>query len=73
VLFQHGKTDDAVAVLSKLSTDALNNPSDALYAGIIRATAGDQQDAKRLLDIASRGNLLPEEQKLLSQNRSKVE
>ena len=73
VLFQHGRIDDAIAVLSKLSTDALNNPSDALYAGIIRATAGDRQDAKRLLDIASGGNLLPEEQKLLSQNRSKVE
>jgi hypothetical protein len=73
VLFQHGRIDDAIAVLSKLSTDALNNPSDALYAGIIRATAGDRQDAKRLLDIASGGNLLPEEQKLLSQNRSNVE
>jgi hypothetical protein len=73
VLFQRGKTDDAVAVLSKMTADALNKPSDALYAGIIRATTGDREDAKRLLDIASGGDLLPEEQRLLSQNRSKVQ
>ncbi len=73
MLFRLGKTDDAIAVLSKMNKDALNNPADALYAGVIRATAGDRQDAKQLLDIASRGNLLPEEQTLLSQNRSKVE
>jgi hypothetical protein len=73
VLFQRGKTDDAVAVLSKMNADALNKPSDALYAGIIRATTGDREDAKRLFDIASGGDLLPEEQRLLSQNRSKVQ
>ena len=73
VLFRLGKVDDAIAVLSKMGKDALNNPSDALYAGIIQAAAGDRQNAKQLLDIASRGNLLPEEQTLLSQNRSKVE
>lgn len=73
VLFQRGKTDDAVAVLSKMRADALSKPSDALYAGIIRATTGDREDAKRLLDIASGGDLLPEEQRLLSQNRPKVE
>jgi hypothetical protein len=73
MLFQNGKMDDAIGVLSKLSADALNNPSDALYAGVIRATAGDRQDARRLLEIASSGDLLPEEQKLLSQSRSKIE
>jgi tetratricopeptide (TPR) repeat protein len=73
VLFQRGKIDDAAAVLSKMNADALNKPSDALYAGIIRATTGDREDAKRLFDIASGGDLLPEEQRLLSQNRSKVQ
>jgi hypothetical protein len=73
MLFRLGKTDDAISVLSKMSKGALNNPSDALYAGVIQAAAGDRQNAKQLLDTASHGNLLPEEQTLLSQNRSKVE
>jgi hypothetical protein len=73
VLFQQGKLDDAIAVLARIDSGALNKPSDALYAGVIRASAGNKQDAKRLLEIASGGDLLPEERELLSKSRSKVE
>jgi hypothetical protein len=43
------------------------NPSDALYAGIIKGAAGEKDEAIRLLSIADKGkgDLLPEEKALL--------
>jgi hypothetical protein len=65
VLFQQGKLDDAQAVLMQMRPADFENPSDALYAGIIKAAAGEKDEAKRLLDIAAKGDLLPEEKALL--------
>ncbi len=72
-LFRDGDLDNAVRVLNTLDPRALQNASDALYAGIIRAAAGDRSDAQRLLATAERGNLLPEERNLLVQSRSTLQ
>ncbi|MBW0001635.1 MAG: hypothetical protein JO015_21270 [Verrucomicrobia bacterium] len=68
-LFQKGDLDDAARVLAQINPDVLNNPDDALYAGIIKAALGQQEDARKLLEAASRGALLPEEKDLLMKSR----
>jgi hypothetical protein len=72
-LFQKGDLDDATRVLAQINTDVLNNPGDALYAGIIKAALGQRDDARKLLEVASRGELLPEEKELLTKSRSSLE
>ena len=67
ILYQQGKVDDAQAVLMQMKPADFENPSDALYAGIIKTAAGEKDEAKRLLSIADKGkgDLLPEERALL--------
>ncbi|MBV9490380.1 MAG: hypothetical protein JO069_11760 [Verrucomicrobia bacterium] len=73
-LFQAGDLEGATRVLNQIDRGFLiNNPDDALYAGIIRAATGDRAEAKRLLEIASRADLLPEEKTLLARGRLSVE
>ncbi|MBV8900304.1 MAG: hypothetical protein JOY92_09365 [Verrucomicrobia bacterium] len=71
-LFEKGNLENAAQVLAQLNPDVLNNPDDALYAGIIKAALGQQDDARRLLEVAARGDLLPEEKELLIRSRSSL-
>lgn len=71
-LFEQGNLDDATRVLAQIGPDVLSNPDDALYAGIIKAALGQQDDARKLLEVASRGDLLPEEKELLIRSRSSL-
>jgi tetratricopeptide (TPR) repeat protein len=72
-LFQKGDLDDAARILAQINPDVLSNPGDALYAGIIKAALGQQDDARKLLEVASRGDdLLPEEKELLIRSRSSL-
>lgn len=68
-LFQKGALEDAGRVLAQINPDVLNHPDDALYAGIIKAALGRRDDARKLLELASRGDLLPEEKQLLAKCR----
>ncbi|MBV8970629.1 MAG: hypothetical protein JO331_16445, partial [Verrucomicrobia bacterium] len=67
ILYQQGKVDEAQAVLMQMKQADFENPSDALYAGIIKQAAGEKDEAQRLLSIAEKGkgDLLPEEKGLL--------
>ncbi|HEY0792702.1 MAG TPA: hypothetical protein VGD78_16690 [Chthoniobacterales bacterium] len=73
ILYRQGNVEDAVRVLDGIGPEAFQNPSDALYAGVIRAASGNREDARRLLEKASDANLLPEEKQLLAQGRSLLE
>jgi tetratricopeptide (TPR) repeat protein len=73
ILYRQGNVADAVRVLDGIGPEAFQNPSDALYAGVIRAASGDREDARRLLEKASDADLLPEEKQLLVQSRSLLE
>jgi hypothetical protein len=72
ILYQEGKLDDAQAVLMQMRPADFENPSDALYAGIIKAAAGEKDEAKRLLSIAEKGDLLPEERALLERAQANL-
>lgn len=73
MLFQKGDLDGAARILAQINPEVLTNPDDALYAGIIRAALGRQDDARELFEVASRGDLLPEEKELLIKSRSSLE
>jgi predicted Zn-dependent protease len=68
-LFLQGKFSDALKVMKKLDPQTLQEPTFALYYGIILKANGDVKDAKAYLDRASKAPLLPEERALLDRAR----
>lgn len=67
-LYLQGRGAEGVAVLSALKPAQLEIPGVALYYGALQsATAPDR--ARRYLDLAGRGKLLPEETNLLANAR----
>jgi hypothetical protein len=49
-----------------LRESQLRNPSLATYYGIILAAAGENEKARKYLDLAASGKLLPEERALIT-------
>jgi hypothetical protein len=60
-----GRTAEGLAVLGKLKPEALEDPSVALYYGVLLSAANESQKAKMFLELAQRAPLLPEEKALL--------
>lgn len=67
-LYLQNRTKDGLAMLQKLPTKDLEQPSVALYYGVLLSAAGKTNEAAHFLTIAAtQGRLLPEEKKLLLQ------
>ena len=64
-LHLEGKAEEARKLLSSLDPKVLEQPSQALCYGVVLAATGANEEARKYFDIASRGNLLPEEKALI--------
>jgi len=60
---------DALKVMDKIPAKFLEDPGIALYYGLILKANGGAAKAGKYFDIAAKGRLLPEEQKLLDRAR----
>jgi hypothetical protein len=72
-LHLHGRTDEAVRVMRSLGDERLNQPAYAAYFGVMLASAGMRDDARKYLDISDKGMLLPEEHKLVATARERLQ
>jgi tetratricopeptide (TPR) repeat protein len=67
-LHLQGRTQEGVEAMEKLKKDALEQPSIALYFGVLLSAAGEPDKAAHFLALARSGNtMLPEEKQLLSE------
>ena len=66
------KNDDALKVFEKLTTQQLEDPAIACYYGVVLQATGNGEKAKKYLDLAVKGRLLPEERKLLEETGAKI-
>lgn len=66
-LHLQGRDRDGLAALQKLGTAALEQPSVALYYGVLLTANGRRDEAAPFLEIARKTSLLPEEKLLLAQ------
>jgi Flp pilus assembly protein TadD len=68
-LHLRGSTREGLAVLQKLKPEALEDPSVALYYGVLLSAAGQPAQARKYLDLTPPAKLLPEEKQLLDNAR----
>ncbi len=66
------KDAEALKVIERLKPQELQNPSIAGYYGLILKATGNGAKARVYLDLAAKGQLLPEEKKLFEQARAGV-
>lgn len=64
-LFQQGKAEEAVAVMSAQKPEDLRQPQVALYHAIFLLGAGQKEKADEFLKLSADGPMLPEEKALL--------
>jgi Flp pilus assembly protein TadD len=65
-LYQQGRAEEAVAIMSGMKPDDLRQPQVALYYGIFLTAAGQRDKAQEYLALSAEWPLLPEEKALLS-------
>ncbi len=68
-LYLRGNAKGGLAVLQKLKPEALENPSIALYYGLLLSASGQPAQARKYLDLVQSAKLLPEEKQLLETAR----
>lgn len=61
------RTREGLKILRQLGGGQLAEPSIACCYGILLAADGSKDEARRYLDLAARGNLLPEERALIAE------
>ena len=66
-LHLQGRTKEGIQVLEKLPPKQLETPNIAAYYGVLLAAAGETNQARKYLQIASHAHLLPEEKSLVAQ------
>jgi thioredoxin-like negative regulator of GroEL len=66
------KSADALKVFQRLKPQELEQPSIAVYYGMVLQATGNSNKAKKYLDLASKAPLLPEERKLVDRARAGV-
>ena len=64
-LYQQGKAEEAVALMSRLKPDELRQPQVALYYAIFLIAAGHAEKADDYLKLSATWPMLPEEKALL--------
>jgi thioredoxin-like negative regulator of GroEL len=64
-----GDTAAGLKTLETLTPQELEQPSVAVYYGVLLTASGETNKAKKYLDIAETGNLLPEERQLITTAR----
>jgi thioredoxin-like negative regulator of GroEL len=64
------KNENALQVLQRLATPQLEDPAVAACYGVILQATGHAEQARRYLELASKGRLLPEERKLVWEARA---
>lgn len=69
-LYQQGRVDEALALMTNFTPEQLLTPSVALYHGLFLAAAGKKDDAAPFLKIAESAPLLAEERALLAKAQS---
>ncbi len=70
-LHLQGRTREGLSALEKLPPEALEQPSVALYYGLLLTAAGQTNEAGKYLLLAQHATLLPEEKTLLAQAAKK--
>ena len=65
-LYQRGKPDAALAVMSALKPDDLRDPQVAIYYGMLLTAAGQAAKAEEFLQLGAGWQLLPEEKAMLA-------
>jgi Flp pilus assembly protein TadD len=68
-LHLQGKTREGLQALEALPASQLESPSIAAYYGVLLAAEGQTEKATKYLDLASRGQLLPEEKVMIEAAR----
>lgn len=58
---------EALALFEQLSRREIEDPSIAVYYGVILASAGQNDEAKKYFTLAAKAPVLPEERKLLTE------
>lgn len=72
-LYQQGKLREALELFSAIPVANLEQPSFAAYYGIVLAAGGQQELARRYLNLVGKTNaLLPSEQRLVEQARASL-
>jgi predicted Zn-dependent protease len=70
-LHLQGRSEEALKAFANLPPQALDQPAIALYYGVILGT-NSVAEARKRLELASNGNLLPEEKELLADLRRQL-
>ncbi len=68
-LHLQGKTEDGLKIIRRLENKQLERPEVAAYYGVMLAETGATEEARKYLNLADLGNLLPEETALVAQTR----
>jgi predicted Zn-dependent protease len=71
-LHLQGRTAEGLKVLEALKSDRLEVPGVALYYGAMQAAMNAPAKAKKYLDLAATGQLLPEEKALLTASKERL-
>ena len=62
---------EALALFSQLTPREIEDPSIAVYYGVILASAGQNDEAKKYFKLAAKAPVLPEERKLLTEAQAR--
>jgi tetratricopeptide (TPR) repeat protein len=65
-LYTVGDTQGALEIMNGIRESQWRDPSVAVYYGIVLAAAGENEKARKYLDLAASGKLLPEERALIT-------
>ena len=71
-LFQKGKPDQALKILQQFNEKDLKVPATALCYGMVLVANGKDAEARKYLEAAEAGTLLPQEKNLLQRTREKL-
>lgn len=71
-LHLQGKTKDGLKVLESLKPAQLEQPAVAVYYGVLIVANGDSGKAKKYLELAAKGQLLPEEKAIVEEAKSRL-
>ncbi len=69
-LHVRGRSDEALQLMNTMTIDQIEEPSTAIYYGLVLAANGAAESAAHYLELAKNATLLPEEKELLESART---